>query len=278
MVRRVLAICAIAGCVVAMLSAEPANARTTRVSTYRLLAQLTVHAEHNAGYARSRFKLWTVHNGCTTRQRVLISEAVRKPSVGAGCRLTGGKWISPYDGVTVRDSSKLDIDHLVPLEEAWASGAYRWSTATRTAYANDLGYGADLVAVTAHANRSKGDKEPSQYLPPRKSFDCTYEAWWVAVKWRWHLSVNPTEKRWLTTHLRRCGWPTVPRPSRPAITRTGGTNQGPGGGSCYPLTNGGNCYEPGEYCRDSDHGKHGIAGNGEAIVCEDNNGWRWEPA
>jgi hypothetical protein len=47
--------------------------------------------------------------------------------------------------------------------------------------------------------------------------------------------------------------------------------------SCYPLTNGGNCYEPGEYCRNSDHGVSGVAGNGEAIKCEDNNGWRWEP-
>lgn len=48
--------------------------------------------------------------------------------------------------------------------------------------------------------------------------------------------------------------------------------------SCYPLTNGGNCYEPGEYCRSTDHGATGVAGDGESIVCADNNGWRWEPA
>jgi hypothetical protein len=47
--------------------------------------------------------------------------------------------------------------------------------------------------------------------------------------------------------------------------------------ACYPLSDEGTCYEPGEYCRDDDHGVHGIAGNGEPIVCEDNNGWRWEP-
>jgi hypothetical protein len=46
---------------------------------------------------------------------------------------------------------------------------------------------------------------------------------------------------------------------------------------CHPLTNGGNCYEPGEYCRDSDHGVTGVAGDGETITCENNNGWRWEP-
>ena len=48
--------------------------------------------------------------------------------------------------------------------------------------------------------------------------------------------------------------------------------------SCHPLTNGGNCYEPGEFCRQSDAGTSGVAGDGEAITCEDNNGLRWEPS
>jgi hypothetical protein len=47
--------------------------------------------------------------------------------------------------------------------------------------------------------------------------------------------------------------------------------------SCYPKTSSGNCYEPGEFCRTTDHGIKGIAGNGEAITCKDN-GWRREPA
>ena len=46
---------------------------------------------------------------------------------------------------------------------------------------------------------------------------------------------------------------------------------------CYPLSDEGTCYEPGEYCRDSDHGASGVAGDGERITCEDNDGWRWEP-
>jgi hypothetical protein len=48
--------------------------------------------------------------------------------------------------------------------------------------------------------------------------------------------------------------------------------------SCYPLSDEGTCYEPGEYCRDDDHGMSGVAGDGKSIVCEDNDGWRWEPA
>jgi hypothetical protein len=47
--------------------------------------------------------------------------------------------------------------------------------------------------------------------------------------------------------------------------------------ACHPLTNGGNCYEPGEFCRAADHGVTGLAGDGEVITCQDNDGWRWEP-
>jgi hypothetical protein len=59
------------------------------------------------------------------------------------------------------------------------------------------------------------------------------------------------------------------------------TSPAPGPSSsaaCYPLSSAGNCYKAGEYCPKADHGMDGIAQNGEAIVCEDNNGWRWEPA
>ena len=57
--------------------------------------------------------------------------------------------------------------------------------------------------------------------------------------------------------------PTTPTPTTPT--------------ACYPLSSSGNCYEPGEYCSDADHGMSGVAGDGGAIVCEDNDGWRWEP-
>ncbi len=198
--------------------AGPAQARQ-QVSSQSLLAGLTVTAEHAVGYSRNLFPLWddADHDGCNTRYEVLIEESTRAPTVGAGCHLAGGRWVSPYDGMAFTDPGGLDIDHLVPLAEAWRSGAWAWNTATRERYANDLNYRADLIAVTAHENRSKGDKEPSGYVPPKSSFDCTYEAWWVAVKWRWHLSVDSAEKSWLHSHLAACGWPRVTRPGRPGI-------------------------------------------------------------
>ncbi len=68
--------------------------------------------------------------------------------------------------------------------------------------------------------------------------------------------------------------PAPPAPARSAPPQPPPTTAA----SCYPRTNGGNCYEPGEYCRLADHGATGRAGDGETIVCKDNNGWRWEPA
>jgi hypothetical protein len=69
---------------------------------------------------------------------------------------------------------------------------------------------------------------------------------------------------------------TAPVPTAPAAVVVPPASTAPA--SCTPLTDGGKCYEPGEYCRDDDHGASGVAGDGEAITCEDNGGWRWEPA
>jgi hypothetical protein len=65
-------------------------------------------------------------------------------------------------------------------------------------------------------------------------------------------------------------------PATPAAAPAPTASTAPAG--CYPLSDEGTCYEPGEYCRDDDHGMSGVAGDGEAIICEDNDGWRWEPA
>jgi cardiolipin synthase A/B len=46
--------------------------------------------------------------------------------------------------------------------------------------------------------------------------------------------------------------------------------------SCYPIDDEGGCYEPGEYCRDDDHGMSGRAGDGQSISCEYDDGWYWE--
>ena len=73
----------------------------------------------------------------------------------------------------------------------------------------------------------------------------------------------------------------APAPSAPAPTTAAAVVAPPASAapaSCHPLTNGGKCYEPGEFCRAADHGASGVAGDSKAITCENNDGWRWEPA
>ena len=70
--------------------------------------------------------------------------------------------------------------------------------------------------------------------------------------------------------------PSTPAQTAPAAAPGAPASAAPAG--CRPLSDEGTCYEPGEYCRDSDHDTSGVAGDGEAITCEDNDGWRWEPA
>ena len=219
MARRVVALLAALGTAAAGLAVVPAAHAATHVSSRTLLNQLNVAAEHERGYDRSKFADWrdTDADGCDTRDEVLISEAIDIPSVGIGCQLSSGRWLSKYDGVTTTDASTFDIDHMVPLAEAWQSGAQRWSSGTRARYSNDLRYGPSLIAVTAHANRSKGEQEPQDWMPERTAYWCSYLANWVAVKWRWHLRVDSVEAGYLRSQLRACGWPSVALPPRATI-------------------------------------------------------------
>lgn len=162
------------------------------------VAALPVAAEHDGGYDRDLFKHWNAgadpNDGCDTREELLIAEAVKAPEQGSDCRLSGGRWLSYYDEVTVTDPSELDVDHMVPLEESWSSGAWKWTDDRREAFANDLAADRSLVAVTARTNRSKGAKDPAGWLPPAESAQCTYAADWTATKLRWALTADQAER------------------------------------------------------------------------------------
>jgi hypothetical protein len=263
-------------------SGGTADAAATVSSNY-LLRHLASSGEHVPGYDRSKFTLWidADHDGCDTREEVLIAEGATRPKIGSGCALTGGRWVSKYDGLAVTNPSGFDIDHLVPLNEAWQSGAWKWSAATRTAYANDLGYEFSLIAVSAHANRSKGDQEPQDWMPERAAYSCDYVSHWVAVKWRWHLAVNPAERSFLTRELSSCGWPQVARPTRPAIgTDSSGAGSTPTSkpAPTSPGTVSG-AVHPGAYC--SQHGSYGYTSAGTRMRCtttSTDSRFRWRSA
>jgi hypothetical protein len=110
--------------------AAPASQRSAPGDTITLpvrdaLAALPVRDESRAGYTRDKFKHWTDadRDGCNSRAEVFIAEAVTAPEQGPKCTLTGGRWYSPYDDQYLDAARQLDVDHLVPLAEAWDSGA-----------------------------------------------------------------------------------------------------------------------------------------------------------
>jgi hypothetical protein len=169
---------------------------------------LTVTDDKSTGYNRNLFKHWIDANkdGCNTRAEVLIEEAKIKPKVGLKCKLTGGEWFSSYDGKTITKSSLLDVDHMVPLAEAWRSGAWKWTPAQRQEFANDLDLITNsLVAVSASSNRSKGDRDPASWLPKMGKEDvCQYLKDWIDVKWKYSLTVDQKEAKKLQEEMTIC--------------------------------------------------------------------------
>ncbi|GHE83460.1 hypothetical protein GCM10018785_59240 [Streptomyces longispororuber] len=178
----------------------PVDAATAR--TY--LGQLTVRAEGSSdGYSREKFPHWsTVSGACNTRETVLERDGSGVQQDGS-CAAVSGTWKSPYDNATWSAASDVDIDHVVPLSEAWKSGANSWTTARRQGFANDLGR-PQLIAVTDNVNQAKGDKDPAEWMPPVASYHCFYARMWVDVKQHYGLSVDAAEKSKLAAVLNGC--------------------------------------------------------------------------
>lgn len=206
--------------------------------------ELVIAQDHQGTYSRSLFKHWIDEDrdGCNTRTEVLIEEAIVKPKIGKKCVLTGGKWRSPYDNKVTSKFSDLDIDHLVPLAEAWRSGAWAWTPTQRQAFANDLTESRALVAVSLGLNRSKGDKDVANWLP--KVNTCQYFESWIIVKKKYGLTVDSLEAARLNFAIKECNLnspligqatpnstptPVTPTPTpTPTITIDRGGNQAPG--------------------------------------------------
>ena len=161
----------------------------------KILAEMPMADESRTGYERTKFQHWVDKdkNGCNTRAEVLLAEAVLAPQKEAKCKITGGQWFSAYDNTYLDGPAKIDIDHRIPLAEAWDSGASAWTAAERQAYANDLDDTRALVAVSATTNRSKGDQDPATWMPPFAGDHCAYVTEWAAIKVRWQLTVDPAE-------------------------------------------------------------------------------------
>lgn len=188
------------------LTPSTAHASSYSAPVQTAVEDLPVATEVRTGYSRDRFRHWVDADGdgCNTRYEVLDVESENSIT----CQdLKGGRWFSYYDRVSWTDPGRIDIDHMVPLAEAWDSGARSWTDTTREKYANDLGDSRSLVGVTDSVNQAKGDQDPAQWLP---TYDkCRYLREYVAVKLRWRLTVDSAEKTALRNLAAGCSNVTI---------------------------------------------------------------------
>ena len=128
-------------------------------------------------------------DGLNTRHEVLAEESLIKPIVSNN-KVISGKWFDKYTGKYFTNPSDLDIDHLVPLKNAYISGASNWSKKKKNRYYNYLKYDNHLIAVSKSANRNKSDKSPVEWLPPNKDYQCEYVREWFKIKTAWGLTIE----------------------------------------------------------------------------------------
>jgi hypothetical protein len=171
---------------------------------------------HRSDYDRDAFGTsWrdTDHNGCNQRDDVLVRDAipgtVRTAEQGSCDHdVRAGSWLDPYTGrrIDLTDAKEpaqaqaVQIDHVVPLSEAWSSGAWAWTAERRVDFANELG---ELLAVDGPTNASKGDDDPAAWRP-RKGYQCAYARRWITVKVTWKLEVDASERNALEEMLGYC--------------------------------------------------------------------------
>ncbi|MBC9735144.1 excalibur calcium-binding domain-containing protein [Nocardioides sp. zg-578] len=266
---------------------EPGAGRPGAGTAAALLAELPVKGRAPmTGYDRARFgPAWldADRNGCDTRNDVLAVQ-LRGLMFQQGtrdCVVLAGTLEDPYTGTRIDfvrgDGTLVDIDHVVALGNAWATGAHRWDIRKRAALANDP---LNLLAVEASANRQKGDGDAATWLPPSKRFRCAYVARQVEVKAKYGLWVTPAERDAIERVLASCpGRARVPGSgapvrvdhdlSDPGAPLTGSPPAAPGG-DAQPFAN---CTaaraagaapvrrgEPG-------YGPH-LDGDGDGVACE----------
>ena len=166
------------------------------------------------GYSRDLFPHWSDAReygwklpagtpdpgSCDARDAALIRDG-REEAVGSGCVVGSGRWFDPYTGTTYTQPSDIDVDHVVPLANAWRSGAASWTVAKKERFAN---IPRDVLSVEDNANQEKGDKGPEAWKPARIAYYCAYSKKWIGIKHYWALSVTREEESALKQMLSTC--------------------------------------------------------------------------
>ena len=177
------------------------------------LASIKIEPASDSSYDRSDWKHWVATvdapNGAAAgrracfdvRQQVLATQGQDVKLSADGCSVESATIVDPYTGTTLTDPSKADIDHAVPLGYANDHGGDKWSTQKKQNYANDLTRG-HLVASLSSANRAKGDKGPSEWLPDKDQ--CGYAKNFADVLYKWDLSTSQADHDVMQNIIQQC--------------------------------------------------------------------------
>ena len=218
--RRILALTFVSA-LIAGLTISPSEAAYFGVQgvATQVLAQIPVKGRApKTGYSRAQFgQRWadTNHNGCDTRNDILkrdLTNLVFRAGTH-DCVVLTGILHDPYSGTNisfmrgVATSPLVQVDHIVSLSNAWQTGAFKLSLATRTLLANDP---LELLAVKGALNSQKSDGDAATWLPPLKSYRCAFVARQVAVKAKYGLWVTKPEKAAIEKIMLGCPKQLVP--------------------------------------------------------------------
>jgi len=194
----------------AALPATSVPASSTPPSIGGGITQLVIaEPSHQETYDRDLFGGdWIDADGdCqNTRAEALIAETQVAATFtsASDCTVATGQWVDPWSGIVNLSARALDVDHTVPLANAWRSGAWAWTAQQRVAFANDLDFVNHLIAIPLGENRSKGDAGPEAWRPPDHGSWCQYARDWTAIKARQNLTASPAEWSSLLTMASAC--------------------------------------------------------------------------
>ena len=241
------------------------------------------------GYDRARFgQAWldADRNGCDTRNDILGEHLQVVTLEGNGCVVATGSYDDPYTGSRIDywegHGALIDIDHVVSLGNAWATGASGWPIRKRAAFANDP---LNLLPTDAGANRQKGDGDAATWLPPNRSYRCAYVSRQVAVKAKYGLWVTAPEKAAIQRVLAPCDGQALTRDDWGAATEVDhdisdpvDATESPAAAATDPSRSGGSVhYDSCDAARaagatpvrvgDPGYGTH-LDGDGDGTACE----------
>lgn len=131
-----------------------------------------------------------------TRGKVLVRDSQTTVSYRSnGCTVDSGDWDDPYSGRQFKSAAEIQIDHFVPLKNAYMTGGFEWDSLKRCLYANYMGNEFHLLPVSSGENQRKSDSTPSKYMPSARAYACTYLKQWLEVKTIWTLRITPKEAK-----------------------------------------------------------------------------------